>query len=98
MSPCAIVQHLEREAELLDELADGVLHAGLIDADGHDAEVGILELAVERLERRHLDDAGAAPRRPDVEQHHLAAIIGQRPLDRAVSSVTALKLAPGCRA
>ena len=46
----AIVQHLEREAELLDELTDGAVHAGLIDADGHDAEVGVLELAVERLE------------------------------------------------
>src|SRR3712207_8648857 len=33
---------------------------------------------VERLDARHLLAAGRAPGRPDVEQHHLAAVVGER--------------------
>src|SRR5207253_3029706 len=47
-----------------------------VDADRGDAEVGAGEFLVQAFHRRHFRAAGRAPRRPDVEQHHLASIIG----------------------
>ena len=43
----------------------------------HDQAVILAEGVVGRLEVGRLGDAGAAPGRPEVEQHELAAVVGQ---------------------
>ena len=53
-----------------------------VDADGQDGQVGLLVVQFEQ--RGHLLHAGRAPGRPEVEQHHLAAIAGQMDRGRAV--------------
>ncbi len=73
-----IVQDVEGEAILLHEIANRLLGAGIVDAHGHDGEAPGTEVAVQRLDARHLAAAGEAPRGPQVEQHDLAAIRLQR--------------------
>src|SRR3989441_2572759 len=74
--PRTVVKDLEGQAELLGEPAHqrGIV---LVDADGHEPEVGAGELPLQPLQGRHLDATGRAPGRPDVEQQDLAAIVGQ---------------------
>ena len=51
-----------------------------VDADGHHLEVVRAQLLLQPVERRHLLAAGQAPGRPQVEQHDLAAPVGERAL------------------
>src|SRR5437016_5032295 len=69
-----VVQDLKCESQVLRELLDdrGVV---LIDADGHEAKIAAGQPAVQLLHGRHLDLARRAPRRPDVEEHHLAPVV-----------------------
>src|SRR6266566_2669420 len=62
----AIVQDLERQPQILHEL----VHYGrvlFIDAHGDEPEIGAGELAMQVFHRRHLDLAGCALRRPEIE-------------------------------
>ena len=47
----------------------------LVDAHGQDDQVGLVVVELEK--GRQFDDAGLAPGGPEVEQHNLAAIVGQ---------------------
>jgi hypothetical protein len=47
----------------------------LVDADGHDGQIGPLVMKLD--EGGHLFNAGRAPCCPEVEQHHAAAVVGQ---------------------
>src|SRR5207245_60730 len=48
--------------------------AVIVDGDTQDHQALAGERAVQPLERRHLLDARRAPRRPEVHEHHVAAI------------------------
>src|SRR6185437_3282990 len=76
--PGFVVQDLERQAVLAREVTNGLLVTGIVDADRDDPEPVRPERALELLDARHLDAAWRAPRCPDVEQDHLAAIISER--------------------
>src|SRR5438270_318577 len=56
----------------------GDRRALLIDRQRHHQEALAAELRLQAVERRHLLAAGLAPRRPDIEQHQLAAKVGER--------------------
>ena len=60
---------------VLDELLVGVVVVVL--ADGEDDNL-VAELLLQLHQRRHLLDAGRAPRRPEVEHHGLAAELAER--------------------
>src|SRR2546422_5131665 len=76
--PGLVVQDVEAEPQLTRERPDDGIVL-LIDAHRHDSEVAsVSEATVEPLHRRHLDAARLAPRRPHVEQHDLATIVGER--------------------
>src|SRR5687767_10648578 len=70
-----IVENLECEFVLFHERANGRGVAGVIDAHCENLESLRREVAVERLDARHLDAAGKAPRRPHVDHHDLTAVI-----------------------
>src|SRR5689334_2982563 len=81
-----IVQDVEGEAETVREAQD-LGRAGrflvriervAVDAHRGDPEVGARELLVQLFHRGHLGAAGRAPRRPDIEQHDFAAVVGER--------------------
>src|SRR5881396_2896800 len=82
--PSRIVQDVEREAHLVHErhdLAGSLLGGGVervaVDAHGHNAKIRARQLLVQPLHRRHLDAAGRAPGRPDVDEDHVAAVVGE---------------------
>ena len=54
--------------------------AAAVDADGDDLEILAAQGRFELVEGRHLLDTGRAPRRPEIEEHHLAAAIGETDL------------------
>src|SRR5438094_1836991 len=56
----------------------GDRQALLIDRQRDHLEALAAELRLQAIERRHLLAAGLAPRRPDIEQHQLAAKVGER--------------------
>ena len=71
-----------------------LLGAGVVDAHRHDLEAPAARTLVQRLDARHLDAARHAPRRPDVEQHDLALVVGERlRAPASPSSVTRAKSA-----
>src|SRR5438034_3726274 len=72
--PRAILQDVEVEAEVVHELHHN-FRPVLIHAHGDDAEVAPLEVLAELLHRGHLEAAGVAPGRPDVEEHDLPAVV-----------------------
>ena len=78
LEPLAVLVLQHRVAELV--LADEVLRARG-DVEHVHAEHGAslaLEAAVPALEQRRLGPAGLAPRGPEVEDHDLAAVVGER--------------------
>src|SRR5262245_43364357 len=68
-----IERHRERELaggdEGRDQLGVGVYRYG------HQREPGVTVLAVQPIHRRHLLQARRTPRRPEVDQHHLAVMV-----------------------
>src|SRR5881394_1282995 len=80
-----VLQDVEREAELVrkrQHLVGAfllVLKEGVsVDADRGNPKVRAGQLLVQLLHRRHLGAARWTPRRPNVDQNHLAAIVAQR--------------------
>src|SRR3989442_5894153 len=72
-----VVQDVEAESQLARECHDDGIVL-LVDAHRHHPEVAALpQPAVEPLHRRHLYAARLAPRRPHVEQHDLAEVVGE---------------------
>src|SRR2546423_1094439 len=75
--PRLVVQDVEREPQVAGERGnDGI--TVLVDAHRHHPEAAAAELARQALERRHLDPARQAPRRPEIQEHHLPAIVRER--------------------
>ena len=70
------VEREMRGAGLLQE-GGGLVGSPFVDIDRDHLEILAAELGLERVERRHLLAAGHAPGRPDIEEHDLAAEIGQ---------------------
>src|SRR5437588_201899 len=75
--PRLVVQDVEAEPQVARERGDDRV-AVLVDAHRHDREAAAPELAGQPLERWHLDPARLAPRRPEIQQHHPAAIVRER--------------------
>ncbi len=59
------------DADLFEELSR-LFEPGPVDGQGHEVEVVARELGFELVEGGHLFSARCAPRRPQVEQNHLA--------------------------
>src|SRR5262249_32394638 len=73
-----IMQDLEGHAEVLRVPLDGVLSHVIVDADGDDLEAFRSVLLLQPLETRDLDATWLTPGRPDVHEHHLALVVGER--------------------
>src|SRR5213080_819118 len=75
--PRLVVQNVEAEPQLTRESHDDGIVL-LVDAHSHHPEVATRsEAAVQPLHRRHFHAARLAPGRPHVEQHDLAAVVGE---------------------
>src|SRR5438132_4002641 len=72
-----VVQNVEGEPQGAGERGDSRF-AALADAHRHVRQAAASELAGQPLERRHLDTAWLAPRRPEIQEHHPAAIVRER--------------------
>jgi hypothetical protein len=70
-----VVEDLEAEVQLVGESVDLRLHPRIVHTHRDDAKPLGTEALLEPFHARHLDTAGAAPRGPDVEQHHLAGVV-----------------------
>src|SRR5688500_145926 len=79
-----IEQDVERQPEPLRKGVHGIGADEVIDANRHDLEIGVGHFALQAHEARHFDDAGTAPRRPDVQDDDFATII----LDRSHLAAT----------
>src|SRR5687768_4101281 len=72
----SLVEYLEWESLARHKIADALLETGIVNSNRHHLQSGGREVVMQRLDRRHLQFAGSAPRRPQVQQHHLATIVG----------------------
>ncbi len=59
------------DTDLGIELADGIDPVA-VDRERDHLKIGTAEQRLQAVQRRHFFSAWAAPRRPDVEKHHLA--------------------------
>ena len=73
-----IVQDLEAEAEPFREGTNRVFAGCIVDAHRNDVHASRSVRPIQLLHARHLDFAWLAPRRPHVEQHNFAAVVGER--------------------
>ena len=72
----AVVKLGVGEVELVDEAEPAL--AGLLGVDPEHLEVVVAVAAIEGLERRRLIATRPAPRGPDVDEHPLALVVGER--------------------